>query len=77
MEINGFYGNEHEIELLTYLLKNVVELKVLVVTSHQKVHRGVNKWVQEEGSSRYKLRLESVREWLLSVVPKTIHLKVH
>lgn len=77
VEINGFYGNEHEIELLTYLLKNVVELKVLVVTSHQKVHRGVNKWVQEEGSSRYKLRLESVREWLLSVVPKTIHLKVH
>ncbi|XP_057958920.1 F-box/FBD/LRR-repeat protein At1g13570-like [Malania oleifera] len=78
VEINGFYGNQHEAELLTYLLGNLVELKTLVIGPRQKVYKGgFNKWVYEEPScSCYKLRAESVREWLKIVVPLTVHLEI-
>ncbi|KAA8528152.1 hypothetical protein F0562_035597 [Nyssa sinensis] len=30
LEVNGFYGNQHEVDLMKYLLDNLVELEVLV-----------------------------------------------
>lgn len=37
-EINGFYGSQHEVEFLTYLLENAISLalrRILVGTSQQ------------------------------------------
>ncbi|KAF8392744.1 hypothetical protein HHK36_023093 [Tetracentron sinense] len=75
VEINGFYGNQHEIELLKYVLDNVVSLKELVIDPCQKVHRGCNTWVYQCESSWYKSRLENAREWLHKEVPPTIQLE--
>ncbi|XP_059637040.1 F-box/LRR-repeat protein At3g26922-like [Cornus florida] len=74
VEINGFYGNQHEAELLKYLVDNLVELKDLVVSLRQKVYNGFNNWVYEEASSWYKSRMESVGTWLDEVVPQSVHL---
>ncbi|XP_057467197.1 F-box/FBD/LRR-repeat protein At1g13570-like [Actinidia eriantha] len=76
LEINGFYGNQHEEELLKYLLDNLVELKVLVVSPCQKVYRGFNNWVYEEANAWYKFRMERVCGWLHAVVPPTVHLRI-
>ncbi|GFZ09133.1 hypothetical protein Acr_20g0009410 [Actinidia rufa] len=80
LEINGFYGNQHEEELLKYLLDNLVELKVLAVSpcsqSCQKVYRGFNNWVYEEANAWYKFRMERVCGWLHAVVPPTVHLRI-
>ncbi|XP_052206470.1 F-box/FBD/LRR-repeat protein At1g13570-like [Diospyros lotus] len=76
LEINGFYGNQHEVELVKYLINNLVELKVLAVGPCQKVYRGCHNWVHHEAASWYKLRKESVRRWLHSVIPPTVHLKI-
>ncbi|KAI8009827.1 F-box/LRR-repeat protein [Camellia lanceoleosa] len=76
LEVNGFYGNQHEVELLKYLIDNLVELKVLAVSPSQKVYRGFNNWVYEEALSWYKFRTESICEWLHTVVPPTVHLHI-
>ncbi|KAG5563036.1 hypothetical protein RHGRI_005696 [Rhododendron griersonianum] len=76
LEINGFYGNHHEQVLLKYLLDNLVELKVLAVSPCQKVYKGFNSWLYEEANSWYKVRMESVCEWLDAVVPPTVRLEV-
>ncbi|KAK9288063.1 hypothetical protein L1049_016509 [Liquidambar formosana] len=76
VEINGFYGNQHEAVLLKYLLDNLVLLKAIVVSPRQKVYKGCNHWIYEEASSWYKSRLQGVCEWLHSVVPPTVHLEV-
>ncbi|THG08653.1 hypothetical protein TEA_015523 [Camellia sinensis var. sinensis] len=60
LEVNGFYGNQHEVLLLKYLIDNLVELKVLAVSPSQKVYRGFNNWVYEEAMSWYKFRTESI-----------------
>lgn len=76
LEVNGFYGNQHEVELLKYLIDSLVELKVLAVSPSQKVYRGFNNWVYEEAMSWYKFRTESICEWLHTVVPPTVHLHI-
>ncbi|KAL5785751.1 hypothetical protein ACOSQ2_008143 [Xanthoceras sorbifolium] len=76
LEINGFYGNKHEVELLKYLLENSVALKVLAVTPCQKVFRGFNNWVCEKESARYISRRKSISNWLHELVPTTVSLDV-
>lgn len=77
LEINGFYGNRHEVELLKYLIDNLVQLMVLRISPCQKVFRGFNKWFYEEAVMNwYKLRMENVCDWLREVVPCHVHLQI-
>lgn len=77
LEINGFYGNLHEAELLMYLLENVISLKRLVVGTNQKLFKGFENWVYEEANSFYKSRMKTtVSSWLNQIIPKTIHLEI-
>ncbi|KDO57424.1 hypothetical protein CISIN_1g047944mg [Citrus sinensis] len=77
LEINGFYGNLHEAELLMYLLENVISLKRLMVGTNQKIFKGFENWVYEEANSFYKSRMKTtVSSWLNQIIPKTIHLEI-
>ncbi|KAK3189080.1 hypothetical protein Dsin_028641 [Dipteronia sinensis] len=75
LEMNGFYGEKHEVELLKYLLENSVALKVLTVNPCQKVFRGFNNWVCEKESSLYMLTRKTVSDLLRELVPTTVRLK--
>lgn len=75
LEINGFYGNKHEVDLLKYLLENAVGLKVLVINPYQKVYKGFDNWKYEETSCWYKFSAKCV-EWLRSAVPRTVRLDI-
>ncbi|KAK3008815.1 hypothetical protein RJ639_013661, partial [Escallonia herrerae] len=71
LEMNGFYGNQNEVELLKYLLENAVGLEVLRINTCQKIYKGFNNWDCEKPSSHFKLSAECA-EWLLSAVPATL-----
>ncbi|KAM7463218.1 hypothetical protein LguiA_031339 [Lonicera macranthoides] len=75
LEINGFYGNKHEVDLLKYLLENAVGLEVLVINPYQKVYKGFDNWKYEETSCWYKFSTKCV-EWLHSAVPRTVRLDI-
>lgn len=77
VEINGFYGNRHEVDLLKYLIDNLVELEVLEVGPCQKVFRGFNKWFYEKAVTNwFRLRMENLCDWLHEVVPCHVHLHI-
>ncbi|KAL3519241.1 hypothetical protein ACH5RR_017390 [Cinchona calisaya] len=73
LEINGFCGSPHEIELLKYLLDNLIELGELVINPCQKVFNGFNSWDFEEASNSHNFRQEVI-EWFHKFVPPTIQL---
>ncbi|KAK2969680.1 hypothetical protein RJ640_025857, partial [Escallonia rubra] len=75
LEMNGFHGNQHEVELLKYLLENAVGLKVLRINTCQKIYKGFNNWDCEKPSSHFKLSTECAK-WLLSAVPASVCLNV-
>ncbi|KAK2645512.1 hypothetical protein Ddye_020707 [Dipteronia dyeriana] len=75
LEMNGFYGEKHEVELLKYLLENSVALKALTVNPCQKVFRGFNNWVCEKESSLDMLTRKTVSKLLRRVVPTTVRLQ--
>lgn len=74
LEVNGYYGNQHEFELLKYLVDSAFQLDLLVVNPCQKVYKGFNNWDSEEANPRYKLTMEKVVR-LHQVVPSTVQLK--
>ncbi|CDO98687.1 unnamed protein product [Coffea canephora] len=75
LEINGFYGSPHEIELLEYLLDNLVELGVLFINPCRKIYKRFNRWDSEVASNSHKIRPEVV-EWIHDNVSPTIQLHV-
>ncbi|XP_044498069.1 uncharacterized protein LOC123220114 isoform X2 [Mangifera indica] len=76
VEINGFNGNQHEVELLSYLLENLVKLKTLVIDSCPKIYQGCNSWVYEEANSWCKFKNKEVSDCFHELVPKAINLIV-
>ncbi|OVA16634.1 FBD domain [Macleaya cordata] len=59
VEINGFRGNQNEIELIQYLSRNMVGLKAedLVFNWECKRYRGFNNWEVDEHISSFDRRL--------------------
>lgn len=74
LQINGFYGHQQEVDLLQYLLHNLVSLELLVVAPSKKCGRFVS-WVSKPERLWCEERLKSIYEWLHAVLPPTVCLE--
>lgn len=75
LEISGFFGNQHELELLKYLVDSAFQLDLLVINPSQKVYRGFNNWDSEESCPGYKLKMERIAQ-IHEIVPSTVQVKI-
>ncbi|KAL6343738.1 hypothetical protein AAG906_027508 [Vitis piasezkii] len=65
LQINGFYGNQHEVDLLKYLLHNLVALELLVVAPSKKGGEYIS-WRSQAEHLWCRARLQGAYEWLLA-----------
>ncbi|XP_047314095.1 uncharacterized protein LOC124917861 [Impatiens glandulifera] len=65
LELNGFIGNQHQVDLLEYLLENLIGLKVLAIGPSNKIYKSFSCWDNEatiEEKNMFQIQSESLRK---------------
>ncbi|XP_047310894.1 F-box/FBD/LRR-repeat protein At5g44980-like [Impatiens glandulifera] len=75
LEVNGFEGNQHQVDLLEFLLENLVGLRILAIGPCRKTYISFNSWVYGKANDKGKKWFEDRSEWLRTIISPLVHLE--
>ncbi|XP_047310677.1 F-box/LRR-repeat protein 2-like [Impatiens glandulifera] len=75
LEVNGFEGNKHQVDLLEFLLENLTGLRVLAIGPCRKTYISFNSWVYGKAHDKGKKWFEDRSEWLRTIISPLVHLE--
>ncbi|XP_047307225.1 uncharacterized protein LOC124910566 [Impatiens glandulifera] len=75
VKVNGYVGNQNEVDLVKYLLENLTGLRELTISPYKKVYKSFYSCVDNHGLSILEFdKFETQIQWLLTVVPPSVRL---